>query len=72
MASSQQSTFGEVYVNRHNGDRQCDKCVSIDGDGKPVRCTNTAKIVLHRKYTGVSEFYCGIHTLNTWEDMVEK
>jgi len=64
-----QSTFGEIAVNHYSGDRRCDYCLGIGENGEPKRCTNSASIVILRGNVGVAEFFCKMHTMDTWEEM---
>lgn len=69
MASSRQTTFSSIAVTEHAGDRRCDGAVGYHGDGTPKRCNNTASIGIMRERTGVAEFYCRIHSKDTWVEM---
>lgn len=67
-----QGTLGTVFVNKYTGDEHtCDKCMGIGENGKPQTCSNTASYVIHRKYTGISEFFCKMHSKDSWQDIVE-
>lgn len=68
--NSQQATIGEVYVNEYDGNRNCDSVVDFGKDAKPIKCSNTAAIVIHRKINGFSEFYCKTHAMDTWLEML--
>lgn len=67
-----QESFGNVSVNKYNGSNRCDRCVGYKGNGEPMRCTNTASIAILRHYTGVAEFYCKIHSKDSWVEMAEQ
>jgi hypothetical protein len=72
--ATKQETLGidTVAVNRYKkGKRTCDKCIGFKGNGEPKRCDNTAKITILRE-TGIAEFYCGMHTKETWEEMLNE
>lgn len=72
MATSQQSTFGDVSVNLNKSNHTCDGSTGLGPNGEPKRCGNTAHYVVLRHVTGMAEFYCKTHAKDTWEEMVEE
>jgi len=69
MASNKQQTFGNISVNKYNGDRGCDECLRFNEDGEPVRCGNSASYAILRHKEGLTFFYCKIHAKDTWVEM---
>lgn len=69
MATTEQTTFGEISVNEYKGDRECDACVGYMENGEPKKCTYTASYTVLRHHTGVAEFYCETHSKDSWKDI---
>lgn len=71
MATTKQTTFGDISANLYRGERECDGCTGFDDNGDPQKCTNSAHITILRHATGVAEFYCKVHSKDTWIEMAE-
>jgi hypothetical protein len=69
MATSQQTTLGEISVRESRGNHRCDELVGHKENGEPIRCPNSDKICIVHESTGTIEFYCKKHSKDTWVEM---
>lgn len=73
-SETNQVTFGEVSVtpiskSDFSGDMQCDGTTGFDEDGNPDRCPYDAAIGIIRPGNEYPEFYCRIHSRDSWLEM---